>query len=245
MRNILAFIGKKLIKLSHRELYLKLKMGTFDEEIFSTTRKNGIDVVIDVGANHGQFAQKLLNMGFQGTILSFEPMPSTFQSLERAASNHKNWHCFQLALGEEDTTSVIHGHQEDVFTSLLKPSDFGKERFKTLNTSEDVPISVRRLDNVLEELVSSGVIQRDFRAFLKVDTQGYDLNVIRGSTAYMSQILMLQTEASIKPIYDGAPSYIDTFQHIQALGFNPTSFDILSREKSSGNIIEFDILAQR
>lgn len=245
MKDILGFIGKKIIKFAHKDLYKQIKLGTFKDNADRMMKANGIDVIIDVGANRGEFAHDLIKSGFSGTILSFEPVPATFEKLSKTAAQFESWHCFKLALGEANSTATIHTHNEDVFSSILSPSDFGRTRYQTLKTSQNIEIEVRRLDAVLSDLIQNKTIDEKFCAFLKVDTQGYDLNVIHGASGFMDQIKMLQTEASIKAIYDGAPSYIDTLKVLQDLNFNPCAFNVVSREKSSGNIIEFDLLAQK
>lgn len=77
-------------------------------------------------------------------------------------------------------------------------------------------IEVGRLDDVFVTCVE-GI--PDPRVFLKIDTQGYDLEVIRGGAGCMGPILAIQSEPSVQAIYEGVPDYQETIAELNALGF--------------------------
>ena len=73
-------------------------LGEHIKDIVETHR---IDLVLDVGANTGQFGAYLRELGYAGTIHSFEPVEATFQALQRRTSGDANWSCHRMALGRE------------------------------------------------------------------------------------------------------------------------------------------------
>ena len=138
----------------------------------------GVDLVIDVGAHEGEYAQRLRSGGFEGEIVSFEPVPRAFEELEREGrAAMTDWTVHRLALGREDgttTMNVVHG----TLSSLLPATKFGAGRYPRLQEPEQVEVEVRRLDRVLDETLG-GLDGR--RPFLKLDTQGFDLDVFAGA----------------------------------------------------------------
>jgi hypothetical protein len=67
-----------------------------------------IDVVLDVGANAGQFGQKLRDFGYRGAIVSYEPVLSAFEDLERIAEADNKWTAHNFAIGAESGELKIH-----------------------------------------------------------------------------------------------------------------------------------------
>src|SRR2546423_8564507 len=62
-------------------------------------KKSGIDLVIDVGANQGQFARTMRDqLSYRGRIVSFEPLTNAFAALRRAAAGDPSWICYNIAL---------------------------------------------------------------------------------------------------------------------------------------------------
>jgi len=82
-----------------------------------------IDLVLDVGANEGQFAKKLRAF-YAGEILSFEPVSASFGKLAAAALPDPHWRAYNIALGSSDTTQTIHVADNTVFSSLLKSNEY-------------------------------------------------------------------------------------------------------------------------
>lgn len=201
-----------------------------------------IDCVLDVGANTGQFAQSLRRNGFQGHIMSFEPVPSFVEALEQASAGDDKWTIRQLALGSNEGTVPI--HVQKTFSSLLSSSDYGKERFETLEKhadTETVDVPLRRLDTVLDELlapvVESGVAHP--RIFLKMDTQGFDLEVFRGLGERVKDIIGLQSEVALLLIYEQMPRMPDAVAIYEAAGFEISGLFPVTRERD-GRVIEYD-----
>jgi len=78
-----------------------------------------IDLLLDVGANAGQFASEMRAF-YKGEMFSFEPVSTAFNQLKMAASGDPKWRCFQLALGSKAGTGTIHVAQETQFSFFLK-----------------------------------------------------------------------------------------------------------------------------
>jgi len=177
-----------------------------------------VDCVLDVGANVGQYRNFLrYEVGYEGRIVSFEPIPRNVEILARRAATDAEWQVEPFALGATAGRSSFNVTAESVFSSFLQPDRDAAGLFRGENeVTERIEVEVRTLDDVLPEL------ERRFapkRVYLKLDTQGYDLEVVRGGRASMSRICGLQTEASVRQIYQGMPDYATTIREFEGLGF--------------------------
>jgi FkbM family methyltransferase len=196
----------------------------------------GVDLVIDVGANDGKFAQSIRPF-YHGEIHSFEPVSFVCEKLTQAAAGDSQWHVHQLALGSADTTQTINVSPRADFSSMLKMNQFGSQRFGVSMDSVPETVIVRRLDAFLDETVS-GIEQR--RIFLKLDTQGQDLDIFRGSTGRLRQVVAMQSEVSLIPIYENMPHWTQSISEYEGAGFAVAGMFPVTRE--SHKVIEYDCL---
>ncbi len=175
--------------------------------------ERGIDCVIDVGANEGQFARFIRrHIGFKGPILSFEPSAGPYARLAAAAADDALWSTFQLALGTRQDRMSLNIMKDSVFSSFQAPANtlFG-EQIEIVETAETM---VDRLDSIVERTgLSFG------RAYLKTDTQGYDLEVLRGAERILSKVEAVQVELSFFPIYENVPLFDEVLGELREAGF--------------------------
>lgn len=199
-----------------------------------------IDLVIDVGANRGQFAKKLRKF-YAGEILSFEPVPDVFKLLAESAAGDPKWKVFQLALGSQPGEQQLNVTPVRVFSSLLPPNQYAAERFgNSAQTVHQEKVTVDRLDLVLERTYPD-IDRRNI--LLKLDTQGYDAEVFRGAGRFCHSIRGLQSELSLMPLYDGMPHWTDSIEEYEAVGLQVVS--LLPVAHDAGKVIEFDCLMVR
>ena len=182
-----------------------------------------VDCVFDVGANRGQYAATLRkDAGFGGTILSFEPNPDIFAELEKRAASDRKWHVFNMALSDFDGTASFNIMAADQFSSLKKPSGEQDAIFSERNkVTRTVDMQCRRLESLLPELRSTHGFARPF---LKMDTQGHDLSVCEGAGAALGDMLGVQTELGVRPIYEGGTGYRAMIDWLADHDFVPSAF---------------------
>jgi FkbM family methyltransferase len=211
------------------------------EHLLWVIRRLGIDCVLDVGANSGQFAKALRRAGYDGRIVSFEPVSSVFAHLQAAAAGDHGWRVHQLAVGEEDGEAEINV-RPGTMSSLLPSSDFGRSWAPRLRDSTVETVEVRRLDGLFDDAVSG---LPDPRVLLKLDTQGFDLAAFRGLGPRVEDVVALQSEVSCVPIYDGMPTMLEQLQTYQEAGFALSGIFPVSRDQQTLRAIEFDALMVR
>lgn len=202
------------------ELIPKWRLPTHQQAMYlrRLLKEMKADTVLDVGANCGQYGQFLRNqVGFEGLIISFEPIPDNAEAIRKLANSDGKWMVHEMALGSRETTLKLNVMANTVFSSFLKPSNSAiNEVFAENRTMRTIDTPVRRLDDVLPELRRKYDVQRPY---LKLDTQGYDLEVLVGAEVSLADIAALQTEASIRPLYEGMPDWRTMIDYLTARGF--------------------------
>lgn len=199
-----------------------------------------IDLVLDVGANVGQFGRDLREI-YAGELHSFEPVAATHEQLAAAAAGDPRWTVHRFALGSANTTLNIRVTGSTTFSSMLPASEFATRRFGDGATmAREEPVAVRRLDDVLEELVPNAVTRR---IFLKMDTQGFDLEVFRGIVTNRRCVLALQSEVSLIPVYDGMPHWTESLRVYEEAGFFVAAMMPVATDGL--RVVEYDCLLVR
>ena len=201
-----------------------------------------INCVIDVGANHGQFGMWLRRSGYKGWIISFEPVAANFELLQAAAKNNGPWRTFQYALGAEEGEREINVTAGSDYSSFLDPREESQAVFYGNRVERTERVQIRRLDQVLNSCIE-GISSP--RIYLKLDTQGFDLEVLDGATSVLLNVLALQTEVSLQHIYRGMHSFTDSVRSFQANGFEVIDFLTVSRDRDQLCAVEMDCVMAR
>ena len=184
LRNLLAHVGLR----SYRRADTLLRL----------LRRFEVDLVLDVGANAGQFGRQLRAMGYRGRMVSFEPLAQPFRKLKFNTATFPNWQAVQLALGDTDEARTIHvagNSQSSSFLEMLPQHLAAAPKSAYVGTES---VTVRRLDSVIDQYCGP----RE-RVFLKIDTQGYEAAVLRGAGQSLTRCIGVQLEMSIAPLYQG------------------------------------------
>jgi FkbM family methyltransferase len=202
-----------------------------------------VSVVIDVGANHGQYRNFLrTEVEYDGPIFSFEPVKALNDLLVKAATDDPNWHIHHCALGRVDGETTINVMRDDQFTSILQPKATGLKDYDIKNSVKEVQsVALKRLETVIAnipELASSRNL------YLKIDTQGFDLEVFGGAGAALEQVVALQSEVSMLPLYQGMPDYKVSIAAYNEGGFEISGLFPIAHDQFL-RIVEFDCVMVR
>jgi len=197
-----------------------------------------INCVLDVGANKGQFRNFLrYDVGYSELIISFEPISAHARLLSDLSVADPRWVIHECALGAREGVAVFNVMEETEFSSFLQPDHTVVDRFKKQNSiHKSVEVDVLTLDSVMVDIEKS-YGRRNF--YLKMDTQGYDLQVVAGVKQNIHLIRGMQTEASVIPIYKNMPDYSSAIRTLQGLGFDVAGIFPVSPENFP-LLVEFD-----
>jgi FkbM family methyltransferase len=202
-------------------------------------RDGGVTLVLDAGANAGQYASRLRQQGYGGRIVSFEPLGEAFARLERVAAADATWEVQQLALGDSDGKATINVAGNSESSSLLPmTATHESEAPESVYVSTEI-ITVRRLDSVRPH-----VVQADDRIHLKLDVQGLELSVLRGAEATLEQIVSIECELSLVPLYEGQALIEELVGHLARAGFALVAVEP-AYATAAGHVIQLDGLFAR
>jgi FkbM family methyltransferase len=200
-----------------------------------------VDVVLDVGANKGQYARSLRRAGYKGRIVSFEPVARDFEELQGHAADDPLWSVHKMALGRENGSlemNVVPG----TLSSVLPATEFGARRYDRLQEPTVERVEVRRLDGILDDLLAD---MTDPRPYLKLDTQGFDLEAFAGLGERVADFVGMQSEVAFLRIYEGMPRMPESLAVYEAAGFEVAGLYAVSRERRTARALEFDCLMVR
>ena len=200
----------------------------------------GITSVSDVGANSGQFRDQMRDeAGFAGPIHSFEPDPALAAALARRAAADPAWTVHPCALGASEGTMAFNIMENSVYNSFHAPdareAGHAANGNRVMRTAE---VEVRTLD------AAAAVLPDLAHAFLKIDTQGFDLEVLKGGQAVARQVPLLQTEVSLRALYSGMPSMQASIAAFEVLGFAVADLFLTSTDGAQ-RAVEFDCVMVR
>jgi FkbM family methyltransferase len=187
-----------------------------DPDIFlrSLLRDERIDMVLDVGANTGQYGRALRAVGFRGPIISFEPLPDAYEQLAEAARLDGRWTALRYALGATNCHSTIHVAGNSWSSSLLPMLPGHTKAAPASAYVDEKPVEVRTLDSLAGQLCADAR-----RVLLKVDTQGFTLAVLEGASEMLARVAALNVEMSLVPLYEGEPLIDRIAQYLYARSF--------------------------
>jgi len=212
-----------------------------------TLERFEVDVVLDVGGNIGQYGKSLRAEGYTGHIVSFEPVPQFFEKLQNAASGDDAWTVHQMGLGAEDGSLPMRVQRS--LSSMLDNTDFGRQRFKSMREfgdDEPIEVPVYRLDSVLDDVLAplreKGI--ENPRIYLKMDTQGFDLEVFAGLGERTQDIVAMQSEVALLLIYQQMPRMPEAVAAYEEAGFEISGLYPITRQPD-GRVIEYDCILVR
>ena len=173
-----------------------------------------IDLVLDIGANRGQYGQFLRQLGYCGQIVSFEPLQSAFHLLQQAAAQDPAWSVHNLAVGDAKGTLQMNVAANSWSSSLLDMTALHAQAAKGSDYIAKQETPVETLDDLWATLVPGGS-----RVLLKMDVQGYEASVLAGGAQVLPKVSGIQLEMSFSALYKGEVLFEEMHQLLKAHGF--------------------------
>jgi FkbM family methyltransferase len=198
----------------------------------------GIDLVFDVGANTGQFGGELRDASFKGRIVSFEPLQHAFELLRERAAGDSLWQVHpRCAIGDFDGDVEINVAANSVSSSVLPMHEthvriaaesayVGKEK-----------VAIHRLDSIAPKHVDGS---RGY--FLKIDTQGYEWNVLDGARETLRGAQGILCELSLVRLYEGQRLWLEMIERLASEGMSVWAIQKGFTDMDSGQSLQVDAL---
>lgn len=231
---------KHSLKMAARHLGLDVNrynaVESAEARLFALLATHRIDTVIDVGANDGGYGSLLRRGGFDGAILSFEPLLEAHARLLAAAQADDKWHVYPRgALGSENGEVQIHVAGNSASSSILPMHETHEKAAPESRYVGVQTVQVQRLDEVRHE-----ALERGDRILLKIDTQGYEMPVLQGAEQLLPRVAGVQLELSLTPLYEGQMLYLEMIQWMQSRGFDLWNLIPGFIDPVSARMLQFD-----
>ena len=229
-------IIKKILRSTGLEIKRYNPSSSQNCQLEYALRKHKIDLVLDVGANVGQFAKSLREVGYNDRIVSFEPLIDAHRILSQAARSTKRWEVHErCAIGDMNGTIQINVSTNSVSSSVLpmlkEHSDAAPE--SAFTRSEETPIHT--LDSVSARYMNS----RN-STLIKIDTQGFEWQVLDGASETLKSARGIIIELSLVTLYSGQRLWQDIIARLETQGFNIWSLNPAFVDPGDGKTLQLD-----
>jgi FkbM family methyltransferase len=238
-RRLLRRSGIDVVRWPHRP-----ESGVIDWALAEVIRSRGINCVIDVGGNRGQFAQRLRTLGYAGRIVSFEPSPTVLPEISAAAARDQNWTVRPVGLSSRGGEGELRLHREPQLNSLLDDLPGVIEQIPKMELIGTATVALSTLAAEFP-LITAGIAEP--RVLLKSDTQGHDMEVLRGAgdAGLDHSVLAVLVELAAQPVYRGQPAMTAVMDLIMNDGFAAVAFEPLFESSDGLRMVELDGLFMR
>jgi FkbM family methyltransferase len=206
----------------------------------SIIQSRGISLALDVGASEGHYAQELRKMGYEGRIMSFEPLSPSFRILQKKAAIDPFWVCKQLAIGNYDGEAEINVAGRMTSSSLLPILPLHISTCPESAYMSKEKVLVARIDSLVEKL-----IEPLDKILLKADVQGYEKQVLQGAEKVIDYVWAVELELSFLPLYNGAPLACEMLDYLKSMNFVPVAFNSVLIDPDTEHLLQVDGLFVR
>lgn len=231
-------LRKLIFALTHPCCWPALSRGVFPaSEQLPVLRNLSVDGVIDVGANRGQFTFACRLAYGQIPIVAFEPVPNEARIFHSVHGRHKFVQLVECALGDITGVGTLHVSKSADNSSLLPIALLNTKLFRNTEEVGTIKVSVSRLDDY------SDLWKYRKQQLLKLDVQGFELNVLRGASETLHRCAYVYAECSEVALYDGQALRGDVEAYLKQHGFSVRAQ--FNDQYADGKLIQADYLFSR
>jgi len=201
----------------------------------SLLKKYKIDLVLDCGANRGQYGKYLRGLGYSGRIISFEPLQSAYSKLAHKAKRDKNWETHNFALGNFCGNSKINQAGNSDSSSILQmlPEHEAADPKSKYIGQED--IEIKMLDSIFTDMKG-----KSNSIFMKIDTQGFEDRVLAGAEQALPEIAGIQLEMSYIPLYENQRLINDLHEYLSRAGYSLVNINPIFHDPNNLCLLQSD-----
>ena len=236
------FIRKMMQKFGYDivKYHPKYKIGYFDtqnlEGEFKWLKEFDFKTILDIGANEGQFADKMHAVFPAATIYSFEPIPETFAVLTKNFENVPQIKPVNIAIGDAAGEISFNKNESTASSSFLKMTNQHTDNFYFAIKTEPISVKVDTLENAMKEM------DLVLPLLIKIDVQGFEDKVIKGGTEVIKKADLVFCEVSFVELYNGQSLFEKTFQTFKDLGFKYIGSIDQLRSPETNHILQADAI---
>lgn len=228
---------KRAARMAGLELHRYTPSTSNSARLLRILSYHDIDLVLDVGANVGQYAQYIRHIGYRGRIVSFEPLSSAHAQLLADSSHDRLWEIApQMAIGDQDRDITINISRNSVSSSLLPMLSSHQAMAPDSEYQDKDTVRMHTLDTVAQDYLRPDTSS----IYIKIDVQGYEQKVLQGAASILSRVKGFQLELSLIPLYEGEVLFPQMLQIMNDLGFALYAVIPGLTDNASGRLLQLD-----
>jgi FkbM family methyltransferase len=198
-----------------------------------------INYVLDIGANIGQFAISIRNAGYKKNILSFEPINQVYKKLIINSSKDELWNVYKrCCVGEKNKKVSLNISKNLVSSSIFKVNSLHIENEKNSESIRKIIVNMITLDSLINKKKNL----LNYNMLLKLDVQGYELNVLKGIKKNIKNIAAILCEVSLDRLYFNQPLWLDLVSYLKKNNFIIWLVERGFSNYNTGRTLQLDIL---
>ncbi len=227
---------QKILRLFGYDIRARHFLQSHEVRRVKFLKEHNISLVLDIGANEGQYAQSIRQEGYKNYIISFEPIQDIFNSLNRKTQVDSRWNVMNIAIGDFDGYAEINISSFSQVSSILSATGLaGTDYWKGQHKQK---VQVRQLDSLIDE-----INVHNHRIFLKIDTQGFESKVLKGCQNLLKKhVILIEIELSIREFYSDEKLLPDMYMHIRDMGFELISMAPVHVDSTRGYVLQYDCI---
>jgi FkbM family methyltransferase len=208
----------------------------------SSLQRREVSVVLDVGANAGQFARSIRRAGYSGRIISFEPLSDAHAELLVAAKRDPLWtvapRCAIAARPGEVQINIAANSQSSSILNMLERHVAGARDSAYVGAET---VAMTTLDSYLDgqpDLANRAIA-------LKMDTQGSEAEVLTGLRKWSDSVEVILAEMSLAPLYQGQIKFVDLYRMMEDRGYRCISIEPGFTDPRTYEVLQVDAIFER
>lgn len=194
-----------------------------------------VNCIIDVGANFGQYGLELRKIGYKGKIYSYEPLSYAYSKLTKAANKDSNWETHNFAMGSVNENRKINISKNYFSSSFLKQKKELVDQVSNTEFFTTEEVEIQPLDAIFPT-----IYKENLNVYLKIDTQGFEMEVLKGAEKSLDKIIGVQMEMSLNPSYEQVVVFDEIYNFMKEKGFKLYSIENGFYNPKTGQLNEIE-----
>lgn len=229
---------KKILRnfVSKFSKYSLIYENAFD--LIKTINSHKIDLIIDIGASTGKYAEMLRRFGYSNYIFSIEPVTESFKKLNINSSSDKKWIAKQFIISNEKKNKIkINVSKDFDNSSILNATDLHLKNYKGAKFLHNEEVESKTLDELM-----NNDIEKKNNMMLKIDTQGSEGDILKSGSELLDQFKLIQVELSIQKLYTNQNMWIDIIEYLRKKNFDVWNIIPGYKQRDKGQLYQFDAI---
>jgi len=208
-------------------------------DLLDFIRAREINVVFDIGANRGQFGLFLRRWGYRGEIVSFEPIKADYAALIETAARYGPWIAHNVALGAAGGSLKLNVSENSEFSSFLSLAGSAPHHDPHSQVARQEEVEIGTVDSAAGAYLGGNLL-------LKIDTQGFERQVLLGARETLAYARAVQLELPIIHLYEGTWRLSEALDYMRSSGFVPAQIVPVNYHSADRvSMVEVDCLFRR